>query len=208
MKRVAEWRLACTKVEEPIGLSLQSVTLSKADRPSGKYRRADSARCALCALRSGQEDVLTRQNHSWIFVIEDSESDLYLLKRALGTGPDTEQVVRARDGEQGIELLDELASAGRAWLPDLIVLDLNLPRVDGHGVLAHLRAHRAFHEIPVIVVTCSEAEAERKRALAGGADGYFVKPFDLASYRHLPAAIADARRVRSERLMLPWNTNS
>ena len=136
-------------------------------------------------------------------VVEDNETDLYLLKRFLSAEPPVQHLLRARDGEEGIELLDELASGGRGSLPDLIVVDLNLPRVNGHEVLAHLRAQQAFQKTPVIVVTSSEAESERKKAIEGGADGYFVKPFDIASYRRLPDAIAQARRVRAERLAHP-----
>jgi CheY-like chemotaxis protein len=136
-------------------------------------------------------------------VVEDNETDLYPLQRFLSAEPPVQHLLRARDGEEGIELLNEFASGGRGSLPALIVVDLNLPRVNGHEVLAHLRAQQVFQKTPVIVVTSCEAEAERKKAIEGGADGYFVKPFDIASYRRLPDAIAEARRVRAERLAHP-----
>jgi CheY-like chemotaxis protein len=93
--------------------------------------------------------------------------------------------------------------SGPESLPELIVIDLNVPRIDGHELLAHLRAHDAFEEIPVLVVTSSQADADRKRALAGGADGYFVKPMDISSYERLPDAMEGARRARVTRLMDP-----
>ena len=141
-------------------------------------------------------------------VVEDNETDLYLLQLFLSAEPPVQHLLRARDGEEGIELLNEFASGGRGSLPDLIVVDLNLPRVNGHEVLAYLRAQQAFQKTPVIVVTSCEAEAERKKAIEGGADAYFVKPFDIASYRRLPDAIAEARRVRSERMAHPQNGDS
>jgi CheY-like chemotaxis protein len=146
---------------------------------------------------------LNPRRGSWILVIEDSDSDMYLLQRAVDAGPTARQVRRVRNGEQAIELLRQIADGGPGSLPDVIVIDLNLPRIDGHEVLAHLRAHEAFEEIPVLIVTSSQAEADRKRALAGGADGYFVKPIDIFSYEKLPDAMEGARRARLTRLMDP-----
>jgi len=142
---------------------------------------------------------MTIQTDHWVLAVEDSETDMYLLQLALNTGESGPQIERARDGEQALEQLHELAE-GHRLLPDWIVLDLNLPRVEGHEVLEYLRSQEAFREVPVVIVTSSSAEADRKKALAAGADAYFVKPLDLASYRLLSGVMEQARQSRSERL--------
>jgi two-component system, chemotaxis family, response regulator Rcp1 len=152
------------------------------------------------------EDALNPGRGSWILVIEDSDTDMYLLQRAVDAAPTARQIRRVRNGEQAIELLLQIADGGPESLPELVVIDLNLPRIDGHEVLAHLRAHAAFKEIPVLVVTSSSSEADRKRALAGGADGYFVKPMDIFSYDRLPNAMEGARRARLTRLTDPHDS--
>jgi CheY-like chemotaxis protein len=143
------------------------------------------------------------QGQHWTLAVEDSETDMYLLRLALEKNPSGQQIICVRDGEQAIELLRELAVAGRESFPNLILLDLNMPRVDGYEVLTHLRSQNAFDEIPVVVVTSSQVEAEKRKALAVGADAYFVKPMDVASYARLPDVIDEARRLRSARFNSP-----
>ena len=137
-------------------------------------------------------------NH-WILAVEDSESDAYLLKEALDRGPEPEPIIRAADGQEAIDLLMELAEGEPGSFPDLIVIDINLPRANGYEVLNVLKAYKAFQQIPVVVVTSSPQAMDRKKALAGGADAFFVKPLDLASYNRLPGIIHEARKIRSRR---------
>jgi CheY-like chemotaxis protein len=153
---------------------------------------------------SGQNaDALNPPRGNWILAVEDSDSDMYLLQRIMNAAATNQQVRRVRDGEQAIELLQHLSVGSPESLPELIVIDLNLPRVDGYEVLAQLRAYESLKEIPILVVTSSQTEADHKRALACGADGYFVKPMDIASYERLPHAMEEARRVRLKKLHPP-----
>ncbi len=82
------------------------------------------------------------------------------------------QVVTASDGE---EALDKVSSEK----PDLIVLDIVMPKLDGHGVLERLKQMDASRHIPVIMLTAQSQADDVYRANAAGVDGYFVKPFDL-----------------------------
>ncbi len=148
---------------------------------------------------TGRGGLLKPRNQPWILAVEDSESDSYLFQRAIAEGPAPEEIVRAADGEKAIALLQELAPAGAEAHPDLIVIDVNLPRLSGYEVLEHLTAQKVFGNIPVVVVTSSQQGTDRKRALTQGADAFFVKPLDLASYRRLPDIIAEARRARANR---------
>jgi CheY-like chemotaxis protein len=147
--------------------------------------------------------LLRTQGTQWILAVEDSESDAYLLQQAINRGPEPEPILRVGDGEEAIALLQELAEGETGSFPDLIVIDINLPRANGYEVLNVLSASKAFKEIPIVVVTSSRQEADRKKALAAGADAFFVKPLDLASYGRLPAIIHEARRVRSVKLTPP-----
>lgn len=137
---------------------------------------------------------------AWILAIEDSDSDVYLLQRVLDESPGPKEIIRARDGEQAISLIRELADSGSEELPDLIVIDLNMPRVDGFEVLEQIVAQRAFRAVPVIVVTSSQQEADRKLAMASGADAYFVKPSEFSRYKELPKIMDQARSARSKKV--------
>ena len=136
----------------------------------------------------------------WILAIEDSDSDVYLLQRVLDESPGPKEIVRARDGEEAISLIRELAQGGIEALPDLIVIDLNMPRVDGFEVLEQLAAHRVFRPVPVIVVTSSQQEADWQLAISSGADAYFVKPSEFSRYKELPKIMDQARSARSKKI--------
>lgn len=136
----------------------------------------------------------------WILAIEDSDSDLYLLQRVVNQTPGPKDVRRASDGEQAISLIRKLAAGGNEALPDLIVLDLNMPRVDGFEVLEQLVVLRAFLAVPIVVVTSSQQEADRQLAMARGADAYFVKPSAFSGYKELPNIMDQARNARSKKV--------
>lgn len=142
---------------------------------------------------------MTARSHPWILAIEDSDSDLYLLQRVLDESPHPEEIVRARDGEQAISLIRELAGGGSDPLPDLIFIDLNMPRVDGLEVLEQIAKEVAFRSVPLIVVTSSQQDNDRQLAMARGADAYFVKPLEFASYKGLLKIMDEARSSRSRK---------
>jgi len=139
------------------------------------------------------------RSHPWILAIEDSDSDLYLLQRVLDESPYPEEIVRARDGEQAISLIRELAGGGSDPLPDLIFIDLNMPRVDGLEVLEQIAKEVAFRAVPLIVVTSSQQDTDRQLAMARGADAYFVKPLEFSSYKGLLKIMDEARSSRSRK---------
>jgi two-component system cell cycle response regulator len=129
-----------------------------------------------------------------ILVVEDTPHNLTLMTYLLKTHDHT--VIAATTGEEGIEL-------ARALRPDLIVMDLQLPGIDGYGALAALRATPDLAALPVIAVTSFAMVGDRDRALAAGFDHYLTKPIDpetfteevntripehLRGVRHTPAA--------------------
>jgi CheY-like chemotaxis protein len=104
-----------------------------------------------------------------ILVIEDNEQNLYLMRFLLESNGF--RVVEARDGEEGIR-------QARAVRPAVILLDIQLPLMDGYAVARALRAHDELREVPIIAVTSYALLGDRERALEAGATDYVEKPVD------------------------------
>jgi DNA-binding response OmpR family regulator len=125
-------------------------------------------------------------------LVEDSPTDVFVIKEALArTGLDLTVRV-ARDGEEALRYLREIAGNEKTPCPALVLLDLNLPKVAGFEVLKELRAKSRCQHTPVIVVTSSKTEQDRFAARRLGADEYFQKPKDLTEYMDLARLV---RRV-------------
>ena len=125
--------------------------------------------------------------------MEDNPGDVRLTREALREGKvsnDLDLQV-ARDG---VEALDLLARRGRfadAARPDLILLDLNLPRKDGRELLAELKAHETFRRIPVVVLSTSRAEEDIRTSYDLHANCYIPKPVDLDRFIEVVKTIDD-----------------
>ncbi len=120
-----------------------------------------------------------------ILLVEDSAPDAMLIRQALreaGVDGDVEVVT---DGEQA------LARLRRGALPDLMLLDLNLPRKDGRAVLAEMRADQALQEVPVIVLTTSSAPHDVRFCYQHGANSYVRKPLGMDRLVESATAIRD-----------------
>jgi two-component system chemotaxis response regulator CheY len=93
-------------------------------------------------------------------------------------------VVQAEDGVHGLEVLE-------GTTPDVIITDINMPRMDGYGFIENVRRDKRHRSVPILVLTTESDPAKKDRARAAGATGWIVKPFD-------PAKLNDAvRRVTS-----------
>ena len=108
-----------------------------------------------------------------ILIIEDNEQNLYLQSFILKKNG--HEVIQASSGESGI------AQAAQE-LPDLILLDIQLPRMDGYAVAEALRKNSALAHIPIIAVTSYAMTGDRERILASGCTGYIEKPIDPDSF--------------------------
>lgn len=106
-----------------------------------------------------------------ILYVEDNDDNIYMLKRRLERHGFA--VVVARDGAQGV------AMAG-AEAPDLILMDLGLPVIDGWEATRQLKAAPATRSIPIIAVSAHALTGDREKALQAGCDDFEVKPLDLA----------------------------
>lgn len=114
-----------------------------------------------------------------IVVIDDNEDDVLLLREALEELAGVELVAAAADGEAGLDCLDQCLR--REGLPDLVLLDLNLPGRNGIEILQALKADARLRGVPVVLLSTSNLESDVNRALAQGAESYLPKParFDV-----------------------------
>ena len=117
-----------------------------------------------------------------ILVIEDNEQNLYLVTFMLEVRG--YEVIQAQHGQQGIELAAQVE-------PALILLDIQLPVMDGYTVAQELRNNPALDEVPIVAVTSYAMAGDRERTLAAGCTGYIEKPINPDTFiaeveRHLP----------------------
>ncbi len=112
-----------------------------------------------------------------ILLAEDNPGDVLLFREALKTGDFRSELMVAEDGQQAITLVEAAASGGLR--PDLIVLDVNLPKHNGDEVLRHIRNEPALAGVPVMMLTSSASPADQAIAVDLGVDLYLQKPSDL-----------------------------
>ncbi len=120
-----------------------------------------------------------------ILLIEDNEQNRYLLTFLLEQNGD--RVHAAFDGPRGVEM------AG-ALVPDLVLLDIQLPGMDGYAVAHALRRLESLRGVPIVAVTSYAMAGDRERALAAGCDGYLEKPIDPDHFVEQIAAIVAGHR--------------
>ncbi|MCW2777133.1 MAG: response regulator, receiver [Frankiales bacterium] len=122
-----------------------------------------------------------------ILLVEDSLADIELTLEALSGAKVANEVAVVRDGAAALEHLRDPATTR----PDLLILDLNLPRMTGHEVLAAMRADPALKRIPVAVLTTSAAEADVVRTYDLGANCFLTKPVDVEQFIAVVQSIDD-----------------
>ena len=118
-------------------------------------------------------------------LVEDDDDHARLVERTLGNAGLNCNLTRVKDGVDAVRVLerqDEFADAPR---PDLVLLDLNLPRVSGHKVLEAVKSNEDLRSIPIVVMTSSDDERDRAAAYASHANSYVVKPIDFAKFRQM-----------------------
>jgi two-component system, chemotaxis family, response regulator Rcp1 len=117
-----------------------------------------------------------------ILMVEDSPGDVRLTKEALKEAKVLNHISVCEDGVEAMAFLRREGAYAEAPRPDLILLDLNLPRKDGREVLAEIRSDPALTQIPVVVLTTSRAEQDVLKSYALHANCYVTKPVDLDQF--------------------------
>jgi len=117
-----------------------------------------------------------------ILLVEDNPGDVRLTREALREGKVYSNLHWAKDGVEALEFLRREGCHAAAPRPDIILLDLNLPKKDGREVLAVVKGDDQLKQIPVVVLTTSKAEEDVLRSYALHANCYITKPVDLDKF--------------------------
>jgi len=125
-----------------------------------------------------------------VLLVEDNPGDIRLTQEAFKEGRVFVNLTVANDGVEAMELLKGQSSNGKRR-PDLILLDLNLPRKNGREVLVEIKADEELRRIPVIVMTTSKAEQDIHRAYNLNANCYITKPVELDEFLNVVRSIED-----------------
>jgi len=124
-----------------------------------------------------------------ILLVEDNPGDARLAKEALKESSIRNNLHIVDDGEKAVEFLYNRGSYGLAPKPDLILLDLNLPKLSGHQVLGIIKAEENLRMIPVVVLSMSRAEKDIEEAYKLNANCFVTKPLDLDEFIQVFATI-------------------
>jgi two-component system, chemotaxis family, response regulator Rcp1 len=126
-----------------------------------------------------------------LLLVEDNPGDVRLTKEALKEGKMLNRVTVVGDGEEALSFLRRQGKYADAGQPDLILLDLNLPKKDGRQVLAEIKADPGLKRIPVVVLTTSSAEEDILKTYDLHANCYVTKPVDLEQFMRVVKSIED-----------------
>jgi CheY-like chemotaxis protein len=116
-----------------------------------------------------------------ILLVEDDPGDVLMTREALAESKLINDLQVLADGREAIDYLTE-AAEGRKPKPDLVLLDLNLPRVDGREVLQYIKGEERLRRIPVVILTTSSAEEDIVRSYDLYANAYVTKPVDFEQF--------------------------
>jgi CheY-like chemotaxis protein len=120
-----------------------------------------------------------------IFIVDDNPVDVYLMRWVLDAHELAYELRVLDNGHHALDVFDHLPQQEPLRSPTVVLLDLNLPHMDGKEVLRHIKAVPLGSEIHVVVVTSSQHSADQHETLALGADAYFVKPYHLNEFMQL-----------------------
>lgn len=129
------------------------------------------------------------KNMVWVFLADDNPGDVILVREALAAHRIESDLTVVGDGDEALKAVAKICAREENLRPDVVLLDINLPRVDGFTVLAALRGDPGCSSVPVIIVTSSDNAGDRKRAASLGVSHYFRKPSDFDEFLKLGGLI-------------------
>ena len=130
-----------------------------------------------------------------VLLVEDNPADVRMIREALTISRIPHRLHVVEDGEQALEFVRGQGAYANSPRPDLVLLDLNIPKIHGHEVIAQLRADTPARRFPIVVLTGSKLEKDMERTFALHADEHIVKPARLFEYvGELAFALGLARR--------------
>lgn len=125
-----------------------------------------------------------------ILIVEDNKADVFLIQEAIAGAEIEAEMTVVQDGREATDIIDAADVDEKVASPDVVLLDLNLPKKSGFEVLQHLQASRRFKQARVVIVTSSDSAKDRAQAQALGAHAYFRKPSDFEEFMKLGKVVA------------------
>lgn len=117
-----------------------------------------------------------------ILLVEDNEGDIFLVTEALEEGKIVNKISVTKDGKEAIDFLEKKGKYQNADRPDLILLDINLPKKNGFEVLEHIKSQKNLKQIPVIMLTTSSSEKDISMSYKNHANCFITKPVDVENF--------------------------
>lgn len=126
-----------------------------------------------------------------ILLVEDNEGDILLTTEALQDCKIANELHILRDGSEALYYLMTQAKQSLNELPDLILLDVNLPKKNGHEVLESVKNHPDLKHIPIIMLTTSSSESDILKSYQEHANCYIIKPLEVSDFLHVTSKIEE-----------------
>lgn len=142
---------------------------------------------------------MKRNNNVRVLIIDDSEADIYLMKNIIFTDF-CGKLDSVKDGIEALAYLYNKDSFAASSLPNLIIMDLNLPGLNGKELLGKIKANKNFNSIPVVMFSTSSNENDINECYRMGASCYLIKPFNLDEYENI---INSIKKYWMETVTLP-----
>ena len=133
-----------------------------------------------------------------VLLIEDSPGDVRLTREAFGQANRTIRIHVVSDGVEAMAFLNQQGTYADVPRPDFVLLDLNLPRMDGREVLSLIKADDNLKTIPTVILTTSESEADICKSYELQANCYLTKPVQLEAFESLVSSINDFWLTRAK----------
>ena len=124
-----------------------------------------------------------------ILLAEDNFGDVLLVRQALKVHHVMHELHVVQDGAEALSFVTQMGQSPQTPFPDVVLMDLNLPKTDGPEVLREFRTHPECARTPVVVITSSDAQKDRARTAELGVAHYFKKPSDLDAFMELGALV-------------------
>lgn len=145
----------------------------------------------LSLLESASQAVKKVVNQIEILLAEDNEADVHLIQRSLRQINIATNLNVVGDGKELTDFLYRLGKFRQAPLPDLILLDLNLPKKNGYEVLAEIKSHEELKRVPIVVLTTSSSEQDMQRSYSLHANCYIIKPSSQKEFQEAISKVVD-----------------
>ncbi len=127
----------------------------------------------------------THSREIQVLLVEDNQADVYLMKHFFQAMNFPGTVHHVGDGLEAVQYLNQEGRYQDVETPDIVLLDLGLPKLNGHEVLQRIRQNPKTLNLPILVLSTSKTESDTQKSLALGANGFITKPSDLDEIERL-----------------------